>query len=74
MTYYDPVTGLTVVLLPGMPGNPDAISYYPSIVSDGTAAADTLLSEESAKSFMQSQWRNASANMAGIGVIASGWA
>ena len=46
---------------------------FRAFLRDG-CAADTLLAEESAKSFMQSQWRNASANMAGIGVIASGWA
>ena len=75
MTYYDPASGLSVIVLPGSPGNPDFITYYPSIISDSTAAAaEALLAEESAKSFMQTQWRLAASNMVGIGVIASGWA
>lgn len=74
MTCYDPASGLGVIVLPGMPGNPDVIAYYPSIISDSTAAADALLAEESAKSFMQTQWRLSASNMEGIGVIASGWA
>ena len=74
MTYYDPASGLSVIVLPGSPGNPDFITYYPSIISDSTAAADALLAEESAKSFMQTQWRAAASNMVGIGVISSDWA
>ena len=74
MTQYDAASGLTVVVLPGEPGNPDVITYYPSIINDSTAAAEALLVEESAKSFMQTQWRLAASNMVGIGVIASGWA
>ena len=74
MTYYDPASGLSVIVLPGSPGNPDFITYYPSIMSDSTAAADALLAEESAKSFMQTQWRAAASNMVGIGVISSDWA
>ncbi|KAF5085112.1 hypothetical protein DSECCO2_71600 [anaerobic digester metagenome] len=74
MTYYDPASGLSVIVLPGSLGNPDSITYYPSIINDSTAAAEALLAEESAKSFMQTQWRLAASNMVGIGVIASGWA
>lgn len=74
MTHYDPASGLSVIVLPGSPGNPDSITYYPSIMSDSTAAADALLAEESAKSFMQTQWRAAASNMVGIGVISSDWA
>mgnify|MGYP003608855626 FL=1 len=74
MTYYDPASGLSVIVLPGSPGNPDFITYYPSIIKDSTAAAQALLAEESAKSFMQTQWRLAASNMLGIVVIASVWA
>ena len=74
MTYYDPASGLSVIVLPGSPGNPDFITYYPSIINDSTAAAEALLAEESAKSFMQTQWRLSAANMHGLGNIASGWA
>lgn len=74
MTHYDPASGLSVIVLPGSPGNPDSITYYPSIMNDSTAAADALLAEESAKSFMQTQWRAAASNMVGIGVISSDWA
>ena len=52
MTYYDPASGLSVTVLPGSPGNPDSITYYPSIINDSTAAVEALLAEESAKSFM----------------------
>ena len=74
MTYYDPASGLSVIVLPGSPGNPDSITYYPSIINDSTAAAEALLAEESAKSFMQTQWRHSAANLNGLGNIASGWA
>ena len=74
MTQYDPVSGLTLIILPGMPDDPGFITYYPSILSDGTAAADALLQEESAKSFMQTQWRLSAENLLGLGAVASGWA
>ena len=74
MTYYDPASGLSVIVLPGSPGNPDFITYYPSIINDSTAAAEALLAEESAKSFMQTQWRLSAENLLGLGAVASGWA
>lgn len=74
MTHYDSISGLTVILQAENPDNPGVISYYPSIIDDATAAAEALLAEESAKSFMQTQWRLSAANIQGIGVIAAGWA
>ena len=43
-------------------------------MGDSTAAVDALFQEESAKSFMQTQWRQSAANLNGLGNIASGWA
>ena len=74
MTYYELGSGLTLVVLPGMPDNPGFITYYPSILDDSTASADALLQEDSAKSFMQTQWRLSAENLLGMGAIASGWA
>ena len=74
MTHYDPVSGVTFVVVDSMPDNPCPIVYYPSIMGDSTAAMDVLFQEESAKSFMQTQWRLSAANLIGLGNIASGWA
>lgn len=74
MTRYDPLSGLTIILQADNPDNPGVISYYPSIIDDATASSEALLAEESAKSFMQTQWRLSAANIQGIGVIAAGWA
>ncbi|SDF93134.1 hypothetical protein [Desulfovibrio legallii] len=74
MTVFVPMTGLTLVLQNTPPDSTEVIGFYPSIISDSTAAADQLLSQDSAASFMQTQWRMAAANMLGIGIIAGGWA
>ena len=74
MTYYDPASGLSVIVLPGSPGNPDSITYYPSIINDSTAAAEALLAEERATSDMQTPWRLAASPQVVRGVSASSWA
>ena len=74
MTHYDPVSGMTFVVIDGALDNPCAIAYYPSIMGVSTAAVDALFLEECAKSCMQTQWRLSAANMHGLGNIASGWA
>ena len=74
MTHYDPVSGMTFVVIDGSLDNPCAIAFYPSIMGDTTAAVDALFQEESAKSFMQTQGRQSAANLNGLGNIASGWA
>ena len=74
MMYFAPMSGLTVVVQNTPPDITDLIVYLPSIMSDGTAAADQLLSQESAQSFMQMQFRMAAANMLGFGAVTSGWA
>ena len=74
MTHYDPISGMTFVVIDGSLDNPCAIAFYPSIMGDSTAATDALFQEESAKSFMQTQWRLSAGNMHGLGNIASGWA
>ena len=74
MTRYDPVSGVTFVVIDGALDNPCAIAFYPSIMGESTAAVDALFQEESAKSFMQTQWRHSAANLNGLGNIASGWA
>ena len=74
MTHYDPVSGVTFVVVDSMADNPCPIVFYPSIMGDSTAAVDALFQEESAKSFMQTQWRHSAANLNGLGNIASGWA
>ena len=65
---------MTYVVVDSALDNPCAIAFYPSIMGDSTAAADALFQEESAKSFMQTQWRLSAANMDGLGNVASGWA
>lgn len=74
MTHYDPVVGMTFVVVDSLNDNPCPIIFYPSIMGDSTAAVDALLQEESAKSFMQTQWRHSAANLNDLGIIASGWA
>ena len=74
MTHYDPVSGMTFVVVDSLSSNPGPIIFYPSIMGDSTAAVDALFQEESAKSFMQTQWRQSAANLNGLGNIASGWA
>ena len=48
-----------------------AISYLPSIVSDGLAGQLQLGSEESVHSFMQAQFRMATENMLSQGLVAN---
>ncbi|MDD4702501.1 MAG: hypothetical protein PHI96_09795 [Desulfovibrio sp.] len=74
MLYFAPMSGLTVVVQNTPPDTTDIISYPPSVMGDGTAAADQLLSQESAQSFMQMQFRMAAANILGLGAVTSGWA
>ncbi|MBB5144006.1 hypothetical protein [Desulfovibrio intestinalis] len=74
MMYFEPMSGLAVVVQNTPPDTTDVTSYAPSVIIDGTAAADQLLSEESAQSFMQTQFRMATANMLGLGAVTSGWA
>jgi hypothetical protein len=74
MTHYDPAVGMTFVVVDSLNDNPCPIMYFPSIMGDSTAAADALFQEESAKSFMQTQWRSSAANLNDLGIIASGWA
>ena len=74
MTHYDPVSGMTFIVVDSLSSNPCPIIFYPSIMGDSTAAVDALFQEESAKSFMQTQSRHSAANLSGLGNIASGWA
>lgn len=48
-----------------------AISYYPSIANDVLGAIPQLDSEESVHSFMQTQFRLATENMLGYGLVAN---
>ena len=50
MTVFVPMTGLTLVLQNTPPDSTEVIGFYPSIISDSTAAADQLLSQDSAAS------------------------
>ena len=74
MMYFEPMSGIAVVVQNTPPDTTDVISYAPSVINDGTAAADQLLSAESAQSFMQMQFRMAAANNLGLGAVTSGWA
>lgn len=74
MMYFEPMSGLALVAQNTPPDTTDVISYPPSIISDGTASADQLLSKESTQSFMQMQFRMAASNMLGLGAVTSGWA
>ena len=74
MMYFEPMSGLAVVVQNTPPDTTDLITYPPSVISDSTAAADQLLSAESAQSFMQTQFRMAAANILGLGAVTSGWA
>lgn len=74
MMYFEPMSGLALVAQNTPPDTTDFIIYPPSVISDATAAADQLLSAESAQSFMQTQFRMAAANILGLGVVTSGWA
>ena len=51
MTVFVPMTGLTLVLQNTPPDSTEVIGFYPSIINDSTAAADELLSQDSATSF-----------------------
>ena len=73
MLCFDPSAQLGLVIQNSPPDTSDYISYVPSIVNDVTAATDELLSAESTRSFMQAQWRMASENILGLGIIANGW-
>ena len=74
MMYFEPMSGIAVVVQNTPPDTTDVISYAPSVINDGTAASDQLLSAESAQSFMQMQFRMAAANILGLGAVTSGWA
>ncbi|OXS28029.1 MAG: hypothetical protein BCS36_01495 [Desulfovibrio sp. MES5] len=74
MMYFEPMSGLAVVVQNTPPDTTDVITYTPSVINDSTAAADQLLSAESAQSFMQTQFRMAAENILGLGVVTSGWA
>ncbi len=74
MIAFDPSSRISVVLQNSPPDTSDRIGFYPSIISDITASSDELLSGESTRSFMQAQWRMASENMLGLGIISNGWA
>ncbi|CAK7009898.1 MULTISPECIES: hypothetical protein [unclassified Desulfovibrio] len=74
MTYFQPLSGLTLIVQNTPPDTTDVITYVPSVLNDITAAIDQLESADSASSFMQTQWRMAAANMLGIGAVVGGWA
>ena len=74
MIYFEPLSGVSLILQRTPPEITGLIGFQPSVISDGTAATDQLISSESVQSFMQSQWRMAAANMAGVGAITAGWA
>ena len=74
MTYFQPLSGLTLIVQNTPPDTTDVITYVPSVLNDITAAIDQLESADSASSFMQTQWRMAAANMLGIGAGVGGWA
>lgn len=74
MTYFQPLSGLTLIVQNTPPDTTDVITYVPSVLNDITAAIDQLESADSAGSFMQTQWRMAAANMLGIGAVVGGWA
>lgn len=52
------------------PADGISISYLPSLVHDVTAGQEQLESRESVHSFMQTQFRMATENMIGNGLIA----
>ena len=66
MIAFAPSSRISVVLQNSPPDTSDRIGFYPSIISDITG--------ESTRSFMQAQWRMASENMLGLGIISNGWA
>ena len=45
MTHYDPVSGMTFVVVDSLSNNPCPIIFYPSIMGDSTAAVDALFQE-----------------------------
>lgn len=72
MTSFNPVWGGLDYFFNSPPGDPFEISYTPSIAGDSIASIDQLISEESVQSFMQAQFREATMNLAGFGLIAEG--
>ena len=74
MTYFEPMSGVTLYVTPNAGDESGFITYYPSIMSDVTAAADQLMAADSCESFNQTQFRMATENMIGLGAIASDWA
>ncbi|MBQ9453227.1 MAG: hypothetical protein IJU65_08065 [Desulfovibrio sp.] len=74
MTYFEPMSGVTLYVTPNAGDDSGFITYYPSIMSDITAATEQLMSQDSCTSFNQTQFRMAAENMIGLGAIASDWA
>lgn len=70
----DPYLCETNVVQDTPPHDTFTISYLPSIISDITGCVPQLDSQNSAKSFMQEQFRTASLNMNDSGIVINDWA
>lgn len=74
MTFFVPMSGITLELANDTYSNPEPVTYVPSIMGDVTASADYLLCRDSCQSFNDTQFRMAAENMIGLGAVASFWA
>lgn len=71
MISFNPTWGGQDVIQDTAPADGMCIYFLPSEVNDVVAGALQLDSAESARSFMQAQFRAATENMYGVGVIVS---
>lgn len=71
MLSFDPLWGGQNIIQDTPPGDALGIVFLPSIVGDVLGAIPQLESEESSRSFMQTQFRVAAENMNDAGLIYS---
>lgn len=71
MIGFDPYWGGLDYAFDTPPEDGFSIAYFPSIANDSLAGQLQLEAEESVHSFMQTQFRMATENMLGYGLVAS---
>lgn len=74
MTYFEPMSGITLEMVSSAVSGGEGITHLPSIMNDVTAAVEYLMSRDSCQSFNESQFRMSAENMLGLGAVASEWA
>lgn len=71
MLFFDPYWGGLEYIQDTPPADSMAITFLPSIANDSAAGQLQLDSQESARSFMQSQFRASTENMYESGLVVS---